>query len=397
MSALSPADRQIPAAFRNQDIWRRLQKRIASHSSGLQDGEAISFRMNRCSFLVVKKENQAWIGICQHQEGEEWANVKKIEKPQGASIVFQSDKMHEVMSIVRKVALVDSSVLLLGETGVGKSLLARQVHQYSNRESKPFVEINCSTIPESLMEAELFGYTAGSFTGGSKHGKKGIFEMAIGGTVFLDEIGEVPVHLQAKLLEVLQENHVRPIGSVQSIPVNVRIIAATNRNLEEMVAQKTFREDLYYRLNVVPIRIPSLQERKEELDYLVEHFLAYFNDQYDSDKVLSPEVMHIFWQYNWPGNVRELSHMVERLVVTTEDQHILPEHLPEKLVGQTPSANIAQQAFPPLKQAKEELEKDIIIKAYRKYKTTYRVAEILEVNQSTIAKKVKRYRDEGVL
>lgn len=394
---LSHTDGQIPIVFRQKETFQKLHELIYEQLADLKCGKGKSFKLKHQSIFIVKKEDQVWIGICRQDERAAQTDVKNVSPSQETSIAFQSDKMQQVMNIVRKVALVDSSVLLLGETGVGKSLMARQVHQYSNRDNNPFAEINCSTIPESLMEAELFGYTAGSFTGGSKSGKKGIFEMTMGGTVFLDEIGEIPVHLQAKLLEVLQENHIRPIGSTQSVPVNVRIIAATNRNLEEMVQKKTFREDLYYRLNVVPIHIPSIQERKEELDFLVKHFLASFNAYYHTEKVLSPDVMQVLQQYNWPGNVRELRHMIERLVVTIEDQLILPEHLPETFINQATTSNVQEQAFPPLIQAKKELEQELILRAYREYKTTYRVAEILQVNQSTIAKKVKQYRDEGVL
>src|SRR5579875_2506410 len=246
------------------------------------------------------------------------------------------------------------------------------------------------------MEAELFGYAPGSFTGGHRAGKKGIFESANEGTVFLDEIGELPLNLQVKLLEFLQERCVRPVGAVKPIPVNVRVIAATNQDLMELVQNRKFREDLYYRLNVVPIEIPSLAERTEEIVPLAQHFLRQLTKKYGIVKSLSAEVESALKQYDWPGNVRELENIIERLFITSEENVIEPRHLPaslqHRLSGMTTSPRDGFTEFVPLKEAKKALEEELITKAYSVFGSTYKVASVLQVDQSTIAKKLKEYR-----
>lgn len=394
---ISHTHSSIPRTFKKEGRLDKLKKELNGYFAPLKEGMGREVWIDQAPFLIIKKDSKEFIGIGQPRPHSA-ASTMHSEVSVPESFVFQSKKMKEVMDLVRKVSFVDSTVLLLGKTGVGKSHIARRLHQYSQRASKTFAVINCSTIPEALMEAELFGYTPGSFTGGKKEGKPGIFQSAMGGTVFLDEIGEIPFHLQAKLLEVLQENHIRPIGAVHSVPVDVRVIAATNQNLEEMVARKLFREDLYYRLNVVPIQIPSLSERKDELAVLIDHFLTMYNEKYNTDKLLAPDVLGTFEQYAWPGNVRELEHMIERLLITTEADIIVKEHLPDYLfAGNKGPEKSAPLTFTPLKEAKDNVERELIVEAYRLYKTTYKVAEILQVNQSTIAKKVKKYREDGVL
>jgi len=373
-------------------------KEVAQHFSHLKESTAQVIRIQEIPFLLIKKNNLKLLGISAMNSSN--VLTERLRKGNSKQLSFQSEKMKAVMELVRKVSLVDSTVLILGKTGVGKSHIAKLIHQYSQRSNKQLAIVNCSAIPESLIEAELFGYTAGSFTGGHKDGKPGIFQSVSGGTIFLDEIGEVPFHLQSKLLEVIQENSIRPIGSVESIPVDVRIIAATNQDLEDMVKKKLFREDLYYRLNVVPIQIPPLSERKEDLQVLITQFLNTFGDKYEMQKVFTPEVMNAFYQYDWPGNVRELENMIERLFITSEEEVITLNDLPESISNLSNNKNSQESYSPPflsLKEAKQRAENALISNAYKVYRNTYKVAEVLQVNQSTIARKVKELREKGEL
>lgn len=302
----------------------------------------------------------------------------------------RSTEMQKIITIIKTISQVDSTVLLLGETGVGKTWFAKYIHEHSSRKKAPFVSINCGTLPDSLIESELFGYEAGTFTGGKAKGKKGLFEIADGGIVFLDEIAELPYSVQSKLLEVLQEHSFRKIGGAKNISVDIRIIAATNANLQQLVQEKKFREDLYYRLNVVPLTIPPLRKRTEEIVPLANQFVELFNEKYHQKAALSAHSKEELLAYNWPGNIRELENNIERMVVTKS------KVLFEKQNPHSPISTMqTNDFFTPLKEAKKEFEKRLIMSAYKKYGTTYRVADILEVDQSTIAKKVKQYRDEG--
>ena len=231
-------------------------------------------------------------------------------------IIGKSKGLMEVLNTVARIARTNASVLITGESGTGKEVLANFVHQNSLRRDKPFIPINCAAIPAELMEAEFFGYEKGAFTGANREGKAGLFEMADNGTIFLDELGEMPLSLQSKLLRVLESGEVKRIGSSKTIKTNVRIIAATNRNLNKMVEENTFREDLYYRLNVIPIKIPPLRERPEDIEALSEHFLREYNRKYGRNITLSNDVMKKFKKYPWPGNIRELRNEIERYVIT---------------------------------------------------------------------------------
>jgi transcriptional regulator with PAS, ATPase and Fis domain len=309
-----------------------------------------------------------------------------------AGPLIRSGKMKKVMDIIHKIASVDSTVLLLGESGVGKSMLARVIHQVSSRREQPFLSINCGTLPDSLIESELFGYEPGSFTGGKSGGKKGLLEAADGGTVFLDEIAELPFHVQSKLLEVLQENTFRRIGSVEKQKTNIRIIAATNKDLKQMVSEKRFREDLYYRLHVVPLAIPPLRERREDILPLAEHFVQVFNQKYNRRFILSADSRERFLNYHWPGNVRELENTIERMVVTFSEESGDIWGEVSGTLELLPAGSGGE--LPPLKEAKKQLEKELILRAYQRYENTYKAAEALQVDQSTIVKKLKQYRQE---
>jgi len=247
------------------------------------------------------------------------------------NIIGQSPQMQELFRLIPKVAQSTSNVLVIGESGSGKELVAAALHNLSNRKDRNLVAINCAAFPEGLLESELFGHMRGSFTG-ALHNKQGLFEIADGGSLFLDEIGEMPINLQAKLLRVLENGTFRRVGGTTDIKVDVRVISATNKDVKEEIASGRFREDLFYRLNVVPIQIPPLRERKEDIPLLVEHFLRKISNQ---PRKVSPEAMRIFMGYPWKGNVRELENIIERIALLTEKEEITPADLPNEILGYT--------------------------------------------------------------
>lgn len=306
--------------------------------------------------------------------------------------VAQSKEFKKAISLARRVANVDSTVLILGESGTGKEIIARQIHERSHRAPHLFLKINCGAIPENLLEAELFGYEGGAFTGAKKNGHIGICEMANKGSVFLDEIGDMPLILQVKLLRVLQEKTITRIGSSKSIEIDTRIIAATNLNLEEMVAQKKFREDLYYRLNVVMIKTPSLRERKEEIPYLVDFFLSNLNKKYHMNKKITPAILKEFMDYNWPGNVRELENVVERILVTSDKEEIGTDTIDLYWKKKDPISSAMISDMMPLKDAFEMVERALILEAAKRYKTTYQIAEALKISQPSVSRKLNKYK-----
>ena len=321
--------------------------------------------------------------------------LEQLRKQAGevGNLVFSSESMRRVMELSVKVAQVDSTVLLLGESGVGKEVVARVVHSTSKRSNHKLVKVNCAAIPENLLESEFFGYVEGAFTGAKYGGKPGLFEMANNGTVFLDEIGELLFNLQAKLLRVLQDREIVRIGSGTPIKINIRIVAATNKDLALMVKEKKFREDLYYRLNVVPILIPPLRSRREDIIPLVFHFLGEFNGKYSLKKTISSAAIDKFYNYDWPGNVRELENIIEHMLVISYDDEITEQDLPENFIQtgeQLQAVNVNH--ILPWRDAVNELERQMIEKAFNIHKSIRGVARALEVNPSTILRK-KRFWD----
>lgn len=323
------------------------------------------------------------------------------------TLVAQDQKMKEVIERALRVAQVDSTVLIQGESGAGKEGIVKLIHQSSNRKNKPLIQINCGAIPEQLLESELFGYESGAFTGASNKGKPGLFESANGGTIFLDEIGEMPLYLQVKLLRVLQEFEITRIGGVKPIKVNVRVITATNRNLEEMVSLGTFREDLYYRLKIIPIFIPPLRDRKDDIIPLIYHFLFQIKNKYGIERVFSQEALENFHQYHWPGNVRELQNMVERFSLMVNKSVIditdiknemesfdnielqkTTERVKEELIEDDLNERIEIR---PLKEKLEEYEKMIIQQALGEFSSIRKAAKALKVDQSTLVRKKQKY------
>lgn len=304
-------------------------------------------------------------------------------------LVYGSEKIEKLMKYIKKISNVSSTVLLTGESGVGKEVFARVIHEMGPRRNKPFIKVNCGAIPEALLESELFGYEKGAFTGASSSGKQGFFQLADNGIMFLDEIGELPLNLQVKLLRVLQEREVMPVGGTKIEKIDVQILAATNKDLEKMVDAKQFREDLFYRLNVLPVHIPSLRERPEDIPYLSLHFLQIFNQKYDRNNQLSQDALDLLESYSWPGNVRELQNIIERLSVTAEDELIgAGQILPMlKKSAKVDASGTSVPTILPLKDAIQKVEENLIEMAMNRYNTTLKAAEVLGVSQSTVSRK----------
>jgi two-component system response regulator AtoC len=331
----------------------------------------------------LKKENRRLKERIQTIEGD--YNI--------GNMVAKSKVMRDIFQLAEKVAQYKTTVLIFGDSGTGKELIARGIHQHGLRNQGPLVPINCGGIPETLLESELFGYKKGAFTGADRN-RKGLFQEAEGGTLFLDEIGELPLSLQVKLLRVLQDNEIRPIGGTKTRKIDVRVVAATAKNLEEEVRKGTFREDLYYRLNVLTIKLPPLKQRPEDIPLLCKHFIRRFNKILGKDvHGLSPEAMAQLLNYQWPGNVRELENVLERAMVIADDSQILAEHLvlePIQNGGnrQTP-ANLESLS---IKNARKVVEKDLITRALQETGgNRTRAARLLEISHPSLLSKMKVY------
>ncbi|MGE5453680.1 MAG: sigma-54 interaction domain-containing protein, partial [Methylocystaceae bacterium] len=322
--------------------------------------------------------------LSQHFQRE----LKKIQYETSGQMVIASEKMKNIMSLVVHLGKVDSTVLILGESGVGKEIIAQELHNQSSRKDKAYIRINCAAIPDNLLESELFGYDSGAFTGASRKGKRGIFELASGGTLFLDEIGDLSFNLQGKLLRVLQENEIVRVGGTIPIPIDVRIITATNKDLWDMSRNKEFREDLLYRLNVVPLKVPPLRERKEEIPVLVEYFVNQINDKYGLKKRIASSLMNQLVLMDWPGNIRELKNVIENAMVTTSGDTIYQINDQHGEVQKPDVSNIESMDF---HLAVENFESDILRSYIRKYGCSRKVAHALNVSQTTVVRKAARY------
>ena len=326
----------------------------------------------------------------QRQEIENLLSIQHTGDEDNGSVITVSANMKKVMELALRVSQFDSTVLVLGESGVGKEVIVRHIVRMSARADKPFIKVNCAAIPENLLESELFGYEKGAFTGADQRGKMGMLELANYGTIFLDEIGEMPLNFQVKLLRTLQEMEIVRVGGVKPIKLDVRVITATNQNLEEMVAQGSFRNDLYYRLNVVTVQIPPLRERTDSIPQLIHHFLDIFNRKHKVNRVITPSAMRSLTSYSWPGNVRELQNAVENLIVIAVDDVIDQDALDNRFISDSASLRaLGTDVIVPLKQAVRRIEAELITRAIKEHKTTRAAAAVLGVDQSTIVRKMK--------
>lgn len=309
------------------------------------------------------------------------------------NFIARSSGTKRVLEMAAQVAKVDSTVLITGESGVGKEVVAKAIHRMSPRSEGPLIMINCGAIPETLLESELFGYDFGAFTGARRQGKPGMFEMAEKGTLFLDEIGDISFNLQAKLLRAIQDHQIMRVGGLKPIAVDARIVAASNKNLDDMVKAGSFRDDLYYRLNVVAIEIPPLRERKEDIPLLVLHFLKKLNNKYRFQKRIHSEVVDCFMLYQWPGNIRELENVIERMLVMTGEEEINVKHLPLNLRNQVCPAGkpFIMHENLPFRKTIERTEKHLLEEAIKRHGSTRKVAGALKINQSTVVRKLKKY------
>jgi PAS domain S-box-containing protein len=313
--------------------------------------------------------------------------AKNLEQNQ---LIYASEAMAGVTRMAMKVSGFDSTVLLTGESGVGKDVLASFIQFNGKRKDKQFIKINCGAIPENLLESELFGYEKGAFTGAGKDGKPGLFELASQGTLFLDEVAELPLNMQVKLLRVLQDGMLLRVGGTKPIQVDVRVIAATNRNLEAAIENGHFRADLYYRLNVLPIRIPALRERPEDILPLTVFFLQRYNSLHGRKKSLDQEAMQQLQEYHWPGNIRELQNVVERLVVLSDKDLLTVADLPAHVLAGSEDTVVSVKRISSLKEAVQSVERQLLKLALAKYGTTARAAAALGVDQSTVSRKLHK-------
>lgn len=354
------------------------------------------FDENNCIKFVITNTKDASDFFNLKNDLEEAHNaIRKFAKsvedydPNEKSIIAVSREMRNSLELAKKASNFDVSVLVKGESGVGKEIIAKYIHDNSHRSDKPFIIVNCGAIPEQLLETEMFGYVEGTFTGQRKGGKYGLFAAASGGTMLLDEIGDMPLSMQVKLLRMIETNYYTPVGSCQQVQANVRFISATNKPLKEMIKEGKFREDLYYRLNTVEILVAPLIERKDDIIPLSLFFLKHFNRKYSLTKKIQPMEMNKLIKYGWPGNARELKHVIEMMAVLSQDNYLkIPKYIIDDVSETSKEKNweigslcnfIANQ------------EKDYLTYCYRECRTTRKLAERLEVNHSTIMRKLKRY------
>jgi PAS domain S-box-containing protein len=314
--------------------------------------------------------------------------VQCFKKPAySTKVIAESKAMQKVHNLLGIVAVTDATVLILGETGVGKDVLARKIHEKSSRASHPFFKVDCASIPTNLVESELFGYEAGAFSGANTKGKPGFFEMAHKGTLFLDEIGELPLTMQAKLLRVLQDQEIIRVGSTKVKKVDVRFIAATNRDLEASVREGSFRSDLFYRLQVAVIKVPPLRDRKEDVLPLVANFLQGFNNKYRTEVKISTEVESIFQNYLWPGNIREMENLVQSLIITNQKGIIevgdLPNHMLPSTINKDNNLSLAEIL--------DNIERELLKKALESHESILDVAKYFKVDRTTIFRKIRKY------
>ena len=375
----------------------KIGKEVLLTGTPVFDDEGNIFRVVT-TLRDIKRLNNLQKQLAEFQEKTELYEKEvshlRLQQMNMEDIVINSPKMHEIVETAIRMGGVNTNILISGESGVGKEIIAKIIHKAGTGENSPLITCNCSAIPESLIESELFGYEGGAFTGAKKEGSPGMFELAKGGTLFLDEIGELSLNFQAKFLRAIQEKEITRVGGTKSIKLDFRLIAATNRDLEEMVRKRMFRSDLFYRLNVVPISIPPLRERKDSITAFVYKFLEIFNKQFNRNVQISPEALQLLEDYDWPGNVRELKNIIERMVVLVVGNVIRENDVPAYIKGLQMTlvdGGITVNNIMPLKKAIADLESQLLEKTYKKYKSTRKAAEVLGISQSQISRKLGRY------
>lgn len=327
------------------------------------------------------------------QKDEELEYLKKQNIIMWGDMIAEEEMTKQLVDKAMRISKLDTTVLLTGESGTGKEVFANFIYENSSRVGKPFIKVNCAAIPENLMESELFGYEKGAFTGAGTDGKRGLFEMANGGTLFLDEIGEVPIHLQSKLLRAIQEKEIIHVGGVKTIPIDIRLITATNRDLKKAVEEKTFREDLYYRLNVMPLKLLPLRGRRKDIKALAISFVKEFNKTYKMDKVLSDEAVDVLQQFDWPGNIRELENVIERIMISF-DGNIINRFQVERALGLSvpPIAeSLSAMEGKGMKELLDDYERYIIQNMLEKHKRPSAAARALNMNKSTFSRRMEKY------
>ncbi|MBT2692969.1 sigma 54-interacting transcriptional regulator [Bacillus sp. ISL-55] len=364
---------------------------IANRVPIIKNGEVIA-----AFGTVFFRDTQEWMKMDSHVKSlltRMQPYIQKIDSGVKYTLDDILGESQQTISLKEKVKMVSNSnisILIRGESGTGKELFAHSIHQLSSRSQKPFIKVNCGAIPENLLESELFGYEEGAFTGAKKGGKKGKFQLANGGTLFLDEIGDLPLSMQVKLLRALQDGEIEPIGSTKSISVDVRIIAATNRPLETMIEEKRFREDLFYRINVVPFSVPPLRERAEDLTLLIGHFIDKVTNRLGKRIAgIERNVMDILKSYSWPGNIRELENVIEAAVHLTKGEQITLDSLPDYLQTQTAMYRFNNKK---LKDIVEETEKWVLMQSLERNKDDkVLVGRELGISRSTLYEKLNKY------
>jgi PAS domain S-box-containing protein len=380
--------------FSIQQATRTGRNLIVTATPKINEDGSIEMIVENCRDITeLKRMRESLESVKQEvlRYKQEVEKLRQEEIMEQEGLVVKSSKFKAVMDMVERISDTSANVLITGESGTGKSILAKQIHMTSTRKNGPFIKINCTTISPNLLEAELFGYVGGAFTGSSKQGKLGLVELADGGTLFLDEIAEIPTQLQVKFLDLIQEKSFIPVGGTESKRADIRIIAATNANLGRLVGEKAFREDLYYRLKVIELEVPPLRERQDEIEEMSRFFVKKFNEEYNRDVSLAPECYKVLREYSWPGNVRELRHILEHMVVTASSRTLQVSHLPEcilEAVGVGKGASLEPERLDVLL---ERVEREAVQRCFEKFGSSYKVADALGISQSRASRLFRKH------
>ncbi|MBW1864157.1 MAG: sigma-54-dependent Fis family transcriptional regulator [Deltaproteobacteria bacterium] len=392
MTFLLEADkRKYDTTIIMMSAYGSVETAIAAMKNGAYDYISKPFKADEVQMTLKKAEEREGLKRENRLLRERISHIE--ENYCFRNMIGKSSTMKEVFKLVEKVAQYNTTVLISGESGTGKELIAKGIHLAGNRSEQNLVSVNCGGIPENLLESEFFGYKKGAFTGADRD-KKGLFQEADKGTIFLDEIGELSLSLQVKLLRVLQESEIRPVGSTKSVPVDVRILAATQKNLEDEVSRGHFREDLFYRLNVLSIHLPPLRDRLEDVPLLMDHFIGRFNKRLGKNiRSASPAATAYLLAYHWPGNIRELENIIERAVVLSDEDQILPSLLPPALTDRPePAYDEEMDRIYSLKHARKMLEKKMIVRALTETQgNRTRASKLLEISHPSLLSKMKTY------